>query len=162
MKPFLFWRDDWLLGFDHLDDQHLELVETLNNLHQLVLQKSKVGMDAICQQLCHYRALAHRHAETEEALMQKYGYPGLPNHHREHVMLLAELQEHIRDIEEGGRDFTLQTMTAIKHCQIDHLLYSDRNFANYLICQLPSNQVVDIVETAAIQISKQHDVLIAV
>jgi hemerythrin-like metal-binding protein len=153
MKPFLVWRDDWLLGFDRLDDQHLELVDTLNNLHQLVLHKSEVGidvgMDAICHQLFLLRELTQRHFETEEGLMQSYGYPDLTGHHREHVMLLAELQEHIREIEAGSKAFTMGTLTALKHWQIDHLLYSDRKFANYLMCQLPSNKIVDIARQPA-------------
>jgi hemerythrin len=148
MKPFLSWRDDWLLGFDNLDEQHLELVEALNNLHQYFVQEKEVGtstgLDKICQQLSLLRKLTRRHFQSEEALMRKYEYPGLEDHHREHVMLLAELQLHIREIETGGKPFSLGTLTAIKHWQIDHLLYSDRRFADFLMCRLPANEVIDI------------------
>jgi hemerythrin-like metal-binding protein len=160
MRPFLIWRDDWLLGFNSLDEQHLELVDALNNLHRIIVQNKEegicAGMDAICQQLSVLRELTHRHFQTEEALMQKYGFPGLAEHHREHVMLLAELQEHIREIEAGRKPLTLGTLTALKHWQIDHLIYSDRIFADYLMCQLPSNKVVEFTDKTGVQSARQH------
>ncbi|MGD8913602.1 MAG: bacteriohemerythrin [Candidatus Thiodiazotropha sp.] len=159
MKPFLIWRDDWLLGFEHLDEQHLELVDALNNLHRFFLQvKEKrvcAGMNTICRQLSVLRDLTHHHFQTEEALMQRFGFPGLADHHREHVMLLAELQLHIREIEAGSKPFTLGTLTALKHWQIDHLLYSDRKFADYLMCQLPSSKVFGFKDKTGKQSSQQ-------
>jgi hemerythrin len=160
MRPFLIWRDDWLLGFDSLDEQHLELVDALNKLHRFVVRDEKAGisagMDVICRQLMHLRELTHRHFQTEEALMQKYALPGLAEHHREHVMLLAELQEHIREIEAGSKPFTLGTLIALKHWQIDHLLYSDRKFANYLMCELPSSKSLGFTEETGAQSTQLH------
>jgi hemerythrin len=160
MRPFLIWRDDWLLGFDSLDEQHLELVDALNKLHRFVVRDEKTGissgMDVICQQLAHLRELTQRHFEIEEALMQKYAFPGLAEHYREHVMLLAELQEHIREIEAGSKPFTLGTLTALKHWQIDHLLYSDRKFADYLMCELSPSKSLDFTEETRVQSAQLH------
>jgi hemerythrin-like metal-binding protein len=161
MKPFLSWRDDWLLGFEDLDEQHLELVEVLNNLHRCFLQEKDAGttadMDNICQQLSLLRKLTRRHFQSEEDLMQKYEYPGLEDHHREHVMLLAELQLHIREIEAGSKPFSLGTLTAIKHWQIDHLLYSDRKFADFLMCRLAANEAVDFADKIVMLAQQQSD-----
>jgi hemerythrin-like metal-binding protein len=160
MRPFLIWRDDWLLGFESLDEQHLELVDALNHLHQFVVREKEegicVGMDTICQQLSVLRGLTQGHFQTEEALMQKYGFPGLAEHHGEHVTLLAELQVHIREIEAGSKPFTLGTLTAFKHWQIDHLLYSDRKFADYLMCQLPSDDEFGFTVKTGKQSTQQH------
>jgi hypothetical protein len=70
-------------------------------------------------------------------------------------MLLAELQLHIREIEAGSKPFTLGTLTALKHWQIDHLLYSDRKFADYLMCQLPSSKVFGFKDKTGKQSSQQ-------
>jgi hemerythrin len=159
MKPFLIWREDWLLGFENLDQQHLELVDALNNLHRFFLREKEAGictgMDKICRQLSVLRELTQRHFLSEEILMHKYCFPGFAEHRKEHVMLLAELQLHIREIEAGSKPFALGTLTALKHWQIDHLLYSDRKFADFLMCQLPSNEVYDYSEKKAEQSSQQ-------
>jgi hemerythrin len=155
MRQFLVWRDEWLLGFDNLDRQHLELVDALNKFHRFIVRDNDAGicacMDSICRELGRLRKLTHRHFLAEEALMRKYAFPGLAAHHREHVMLLAELQEHIREIEAGSKPFTLRTLTALKHWQIDHLLYSDRKFADYLMCQLPSNKALGFMDKTGVQ-----------
>lgn len=159
MKPFLIWRDDWLLGFENLDGQHLELVDALNDLHRVFMREREegicTGMNAICRQLSVLRELTQRHFQTEEAMMQKFGFPGLAVHHREHVMLLAELQLHIREIEAGSKPFALGTLTALKHWQIDHLLYSDRKFADFLMCRLPENEATDLAVKTGSKSTKQ-------
>jgi hemerythrin len=64
--------------------------------------------------------------------MREYDFPQLGEHHREHVLLLAELQEFVREIEEGRRSFDLETLTSLKHWLINHVLESDMAFARYL------------------------------
>lgn len=134
-KPFLLWRDDWQLGNDCLDEQHVELADILNQLHHFVVCDDTKPRDRkirICQQLSKLVDIARRHFKTEEALMRVHGYPRLGEHHREHAVLLAELQEWTREIETGYKPFTLETLTALKHWQIDHVIYSDKLFADYL------------------------------
>jgi hemerythrin len=143
MRPFLIWRDDWLLGYQAMDEQHLALANTLNELHRFLVfdgNKPRAGMDQLCQRLSDLLEMVRQHFNDEEALMQSCEYDGLPEHHREHAMLLAEMQELIREIEAGSRPFTLETLSALKYWQIDHVLYSDRRFTDYLCCQLPSGE----------------------
>ncbi len=146
MRPFLVWRDDWMLGFEELDEQHLELADTLNALHRFIAREDArafTGMDRLCGQLSDMLEMTRCHFQDEEALMQARGFPGLTAHHREHALLLAELQECIREIESGAKPFTLSTLSALKYWQIDHVLNSDMEFADFLrrrsgtICDRP-------------------------
>jgi hemerythrin len=135
MKPFLLWRDDWQLGHDCLDEQHMELASILNQLHQFVVHdetKPRERKAEISQLLSSLVDIARRHFKTEEALMRTQDYPRLAEHHREHAVLLAELKAWTREIDAGSKSFTLETLTALKHWQIDHGLNSDRLFADYL------------------------------
>jgi hemerythrin len=143
MRPFLIWRDDWLLGFQAMDKQHLALANALNELHRFLVSdgnRPRAGMEQLCQRLTELLEILREHIRDEEALMQAYDYAGLPEHHREHAMLLAEMQELIREIKAGSKPFTLETLTALKYWQIDHVLYSDRKFADYIMCQMQSEQ----------------------
>lgn len=135
MRPFLIWRDDWLLGLEAMDDQHLRLADTLNDLHRFLAcedNRPLDGMDQLSQRLSQLMDMTRRHFQDEEVLMQANGYLKWDEHHREHTLLLAELQECIREIEEGKKSFTLETLKALKFWQIDHVLYSDRVFVDYL------------------------------
>ncbi len=148
MRPFLIWREDWLLGHEMLDEQHLALADTMNELHCFLVRdenKHHAGMNQLCKQLADLREMTRRHFQDEEELMQEHGYPELIEHRREHVLLLAELQDCIREIEAGSKPFTLETLTALKHWQIDHVLNSDRELADYLDgCDvIPSSRITD-------------------
>ena len=68
----------------------------------------------------------------EEGIMRGHAYPELTEHHRDHIMLLAELQEFIRDVEEGRREFGLDSLISLKHWLINHIVDSDLAFARYL------------------------------
>ena len=134
MRPFLVWRDDWLLGHESVDEQHLAVADKLNDLHRFLVQE-RCGLDQLCLKLAELLEMTRRHFQDEEALMEAHGYPGLKAHHREHAMLLAEMQEYMREIEAGRRAFSLQTLTALKYWQIDHVLNSDQEFVAYLVAR---------------------------
>jgi hemerythrin len=135
MRPFFQWRDDWLLGCDMLDDKHLELAERMNELYLYLtdlrnnLKQDPYGLKKRLTDLCE---ATRNHFQEEEALMEAYQYPGLAAHHREHVMLLAEIRECLREITNNNRLFTLENLKSLKYWQIDHVLNSDREFADFL------------------------------
>jgi hemerythrin len=135
MRLFLEWREDWLLGCEVLDEQHLELAERMNQLYLFLTDLRKNLMkepDGLKRRLTELFEETRRHFLDEEALMEAYNYPGLAAHHREHVMLLAEMQECLREIKTNNRLFTLENLKSLKFWQIDHVLNSDREFAEFL------------------------------
>ncbi len=134
MYCFLEWLDEWYLGIHEIDRQHLALATLLNRVAEKLHQTANAnpGVEVILP-------LAHRlldetrqHFNDEERIMREHDYPGRSDHHREHVMLLAELQAFIREIEENRRPFDLDSLTALKHWLIDHVLDGDMAFARYL------------------------------
>jgi hemerythrin-like metal-binding protein len=137
-KPFLLWRDDWQLGYECLDEQHTKIVDTLNKLHRFIVieeQRNYENKTLLCQHLTSLSEMTRRHFKAEEVLMRAHEYPKYAEHYREHILMLAELKECIREIDSGDRIFTLGTLTALKHWQINHAIDSDRMFADYLSCQ---------------------------
>jgi hemerythrin-like metal-binding protein len=154
MKPFLSWRDDWLLGLQELDQQHLALAAQLNLIHDVMVREGMrpgCGTEA-CKHLLDLVEMTREHFHDEEQVMRDCDYPDLTEHHREHVMLLAELQDLIREINNGERQFTLQTLRALKLWQIDHVISSDKGFMEFYSEQLPpeveSSAVIQFQQSA--------------
>ena len=130
MKPFLSWRSDWLLGLHELDEQHIALAAKLNQIHDVMVRegtRQKCDSKA-CRHFHDLVEMTRKHFRNEERVMRDHGFPGLAEHHREHVMLLAELQDLIREIEVGERQFGLNTLRSLKLWQIDHVISSDKAF----------------------------------
>jgi hemerythrin len=133
MKPFLSWRNDWLLGLHELDEQHIALAAQINLIHDVMVREgTRQRCDSrACRHLHDLVQMTRSHFHNEEQVMRDLGFPGLAEHHREHVMLLAELQDLIREIENGERLFGLNTLKSLKLWQIDHVISSDREFMQY-------------------------------
>jgi hemerythrin len=138
IKPFFLWRDDWELDFDCLDKQHHQIVNAMNKLHKALVQgpdNPPSDKDTITRHLNTLSDLVRSHFKIEEYLMRLHEYPELLSHYREHRILLAELQVCIRDHQANRRRFNLDTLTALKHWQINHVISNDQQFADYLKSQ---------------------------
>ncbi len=134
MNSFLEWLDEWYLGIEEIDRQHLQLVSLLNQMADCLRpmnesSPSRISTMALVKQLLKE---TRRHFKDEESIMREYDFPDLIGHHRDHTMLLAELQDFIREIEEGSRQLDLHSLTALKHWLIDHVIDCDLAFARYL------------------------------
>jgi hemerythrin len=64
-------------------------------------------------------------------------------------MLLAEMQECLREIKSNNRLFTLEDLKSLKYWQIDHVLSSDREFADFIsTCTAPLQERASLSATA--------------
>ncbi len=134
MNLFLEWRDEWCLGIHEIDRQHMQLAELLNHLAdllQIVLttNPSTASSMLLVRQLMEQ---TRQHFKDEESIMREHDYPHLVDHHRQHLLLLTEIQDFISQIEAGSRQFDYDSLTAMKHCLIDHVAKDDMDFASYL------------------------------
>ncbi|MEW7974411.1 MAG: bacteriohemerythrin [Candidatus Thiodiazotropha endolucinida] len=134
MKRFLTWRDDWYLGIDEIDQQHLHLVELVNQVADSVMtQNSESNDDGGAMRLVlQLQEETRQHFRDEEAFMRNHEYPQVSSHHREHALLQAELSDLIREIEEGKRRLDIETLTSLKYWLIDHVIDSDMDIARYM------------------------------
>ena len=134
MKKFLTWRDDWYLGIDAIDQQHLRLVDLVNQTADLINteKSSAAGNGGGMELVLLLQEETRQHFRDEEAFMRAHDYPQVTRHHREHALLQAELKDLIREIEEGRRGFDIKTLTSLKHWLIDHVIESDLDIVRYL------------------------------
>lgn len=134
MKVFLEWLDDWNLGIEEIDRDHMNLVELLNMIADSLNGENPVSnhheetMPLVMRLIDETR----QHFSNEESVMREHGYPKLIEHHREHIMLLAELRDFIREIEEGKRLFDTATLTSLKRWLINHVIDYDMDIARFI------------------------------
>jgi diguanylate cyclase (GGDEF)-like protein/hemerythrin-like metal-binding protein/PAS domain S-box-containing protein len=127
--------DSWIVfdsahhvGVVEIDEQHRELVRMVNRLNGAI--KNKEG-DAITMrlydELLKYTAF---HFATEHRLMEQSGYPDLAQHDLEHTHLVDEAVHFKTRLTQGGDLLALQS---IKDWLLNHIRYSDKPLANYLL-----------------------------
>lgn len=147
MNDFLKWTDKWLMGVKLLDDQHRMLADCLN---RLVMECSCADITEDQDKIKQKETLAglmeelylktKEHFRTEETMMHKEAYPGLPNHAREHIMLLGELKSTFAaKIRDGCCDMNPDILRALKSWYIAHIFSSDQEFSRYLLEKKTAN-----------------------
>lgn len=140
MHAFIEWRDDWLLDIEQVDEEHQDLVRLINRLAglygctrcpnpQAQAYGTRVEILHLLERLGDH---ARIHFEHEEAYMRDLGYPGLEDHCYEHLTLLAEYSELMRDVHAQGLGcLDDSTLRGIKGWIIGHIATADRRFGEF-------------------------------
>ena len=72
------------------------------------------------------------HFATEEAFFDKYGYPALASHKKEHETLRKQATELSEGFSRGEPVISAETMTFLKNWLYHHIMVSDKKFGPFL------------------------------
>jgi hemerythrin-like metal-binding protein len=129
------WTDEMATGIEAIDKQHRFLVDTLQEANEKLLHDSDRDLlGLIAKDLLSY---ALTHFETEEKLMQRYGYEAAcPEEARGHIAQHRDFSHQVvavRDqLREGRAISHLQVLKFLNHWLRDHVLGIDQQLAVFL------------------------------
>ncbi len=129
-KDFLDLGADMNVGVPVIDRQHARLAELLNRVAEAV--KSGQDRDRVAVLLGEVVDFTRHHFETEERLMEKFGYPGALAHGQEHRKLLADLAS-IRAHATGAS--LMLTLQSLKEWLVSHIAHGDRELGEALVAR---------------------------
>ena len=126
------WSDDYLLGVGDIDAQHKEFFQATHRLYDSILNCE--GEKAVEQALEFLRTYAQRHFQTEEAYMQKHGFPRLEYHKRLHVQFFEALDMLLDDLRVFGpsQDLADRALEIAQDWLIDHIIDEDTQYSAYV------------------------------
>ncbi len=88
--PLLEWKEEYGTGVEDVDDEHRDLIDIINRLHDLLLAKdAKLTVPAFFDNLI--RGVS-AHFALEERIMDESRYPDRDEHREDHERLLGELR----------------------------------------------------------------------
>ena len=123
------WDGSLVMGIETVDVQHEELFRVINSMFDKMVK----GRDkhALVEGLDSLRSYVKYHFRTEEALMDKYDYPGLDDHRREHEIFAERMDLYAeRPLEQSIQ--TLEEMqTFLLNWLVKHIQRADRKYADY-------------------------------
>jgi hemerythrin len=128
--PLIKWAPKLSVNIAEIDDQHKELIRLINDLHDAMMAgNSQSVMKEIFENLNSY---IRTHFATEETLMQKYGFPGLDAHRKEHAKFAQRIFEFQEQFEKGQNGLALKLMPLLENWLEAHLISSDKVYAAFL------------------------------
>jgi hemerythrin-like metal-binding protein len=113
-----------------IDEQHQKILELVNDLHSAV--ESCIDKEALRIKLIALVEFTDLHFSTEDQLMEKYNYPGIAPHQREHRSLIGHLKELVKAVSNGKSPVFYSDYDVSTDWALTHIRDCDRNLGIFL------------------------------
>lgn len=126
----LTWSHECLVGVEAMDDQHGILMETLNQLRQMLLR----GADRrdVSLQFERLVEFTQMHFECEEHLLLQHHYPDVADHRDAHLHLLARLYKALEQINRDEAIHLSSLLEFLPAWYLDHVEQLDQPYGVWL------------------------------
>ena len=129
------WTDQYLVGFDEIDDEHKQLFSILSSLSLYCLMTNnhqEEEVKRIIQELLDY---TNQHFSAEESFMADVQYPGLLQHHRRHKEFTDSVLTYQKEAAVEGMAVFIAVKLANTGSQwlSEHILVADKQFEQFLV-----------------------------
>ena len=126
------WSDEYLIGIDEIDAQHRGFFEAAQRLYDHILNCE--GENAAEESIEFLKRYADEHFRTEEAFMERHGFPQLEAHKRLHAGFLEVLDLLVDDLRVFGPSQHLadRALEVSQDWLIRHIADEDSQYAAYV------------------------------
>jgi hemerythrin len=131
MSDFVEWSDDLSVGIEEIDDQHKELVDLVNEMHEAIHQRR--GRDVVRRVLAKLADYTRIHFAVEESLMRILGYPDYETHKEQHEQLIRHMTALQNKVDSGKTAIGFELMHFLKVWLTKHIMESDREYGEFFI-----------------------------
>ncbi|ACF13074.1 hemerythrin-like metal-binding protein [Chloroherpeton thalassium ATCC 35110] len=129
--PFIEWSESLSVGVKSIDEEHEQLILLLNDFYQNIYQASPY--EKLIKLIVGLKDYTITHFAHEEKIMERYGYPNLPMHKKEHEKFIRTVEEFEARYTSGRLLLTLEVTGFIKHWIIAHIMGTDKLYSDFLI-----------------------------
>ena len=122
------WLSRYEIGIPEIDAQHIRIFEVVKELIEMIRQGAPTG--EVIEVVDSLVSFTLEHFRTEEAWMERQGFPGLEAHRKEHQHIqsrIFELKPHL----DGGKSLTMEVTILLADWLEYHICDYDQVFAEY-------------------------------
>ena len=124
------WNDSYSVKVSAMDAQHKQLFVIIQELYTAMRSgRGKSVAGDVLRRLIDYTV---KHFAEEEKLMEKNGYPQLPEHRVEHKALVDKVVAFKKEFDSDTTNITLELMTFLQKWLIEHIQKVDRRYGDFL------------------------------
>ncbi len=127
----IVWAESYNTGIKSIDEQHMKLVDYLNELDSAIsARKGKGILDKTLKNLHEYMDF---HFRTEEKYFQQVNYPDTESHMIDHINFMRKVQSFVESVENSNADISIDIMSFLVDWLINHICGTDRKYSKFLI-----------------------------
>ncbi|MFA6038822.1 MAG: hemerythrin family protein [Candidatus Peribacteraceae bacterium] len=133
MDAKLVWEARYSVGLDQIDEQHQEFFRILNVMGALADTRDIKRADVLplLQSLSDY---AFYHFASEEEYLERYRYPGIAFHRRQHDIFRDRIALFLEEVESSAADLPSlfrRIVTYAREWLVNHILVEDKKCEAY-------------------------------
>lgn len=138
VQKLLVWDDSYATGVAEIDEQHMILVHTLNEASLKLAGDARIEqIEQITQDLLAY---ALYHFETEESLMQEYGYEDdapqdATRHLEQHRAFSTKVVAVRNDLKAGIAVAPADLLGFLNQWLVNHILNTDKRLGAFIVAK---------------------------
>ncbi|MGV1100250.1 bacteriohemerythrin [Thiovibrio sp. JS02] len=124
------WKNDYSVNVKEIDEQHKQLINMINELHDAMLAKK--GKDALMSVLTKLANYCVSHFALEEKLMSSHGYPEFAAHKDVHNKMTDKVKSLMADVQAGKTTISIEVMNFLKNWLDKHIMGTDKKYGPFL------------------------------
>ncbi|WP_295160259.1 bacteriohemerythrin [uncultured Brachyspira sp.] len=130
-NKYIVWEDKYKVGYKKIDDQHLELIEIINDLYDCMDNQNsedellKSEFKKALRKTVDYVSY---HFSYEEKIMQAIEYNKMSEHSAYHREFAQTIYNYIKSYENGSLDAINNLVQYLKDWFLNHILVTDKKF----------------------------------
>jgi hemerythrin-like metal-binding protein len=128
--PYVTWSDDLSVGDESIDAQHQSLIAMINDLDEAL--QSGNAQPVLADMVQRLKEYAQEHFASEEAVMERAGYPDLAGHQREHIDFIRRVSQFDKDCRSGACTLNQEVLEFLKTWLLEHIMGTDMKYAPYI------------------------------
>lgn len=121
------WEDSLSVGIDVIDTHHHYLLDLINDLYSVVIQKR--GSREVAKLVKALEAYAKVHFRAEEQMMGVYGFPELAQQQQQHLGFESKVQEFYDELHDNPLVAQFDVLTYLRDWLIHHIRVEDAKLA---------------------------------
>jgi hemerythrin len=127
--PIAYWQDEYCTGNQQVDQEHQQLFELVNSLHDAMLQEADhQTLKEILSQLASHTI---QHFQTEEDLMKANHYPGYDLHQQIHDGLKIKVANLLQKFAEQKISISVELTEFLTEWLAHHIRGEDQKMIRF-------------------------------
>ena len=132
-KNLIDWDERFSLGIPHIDNQHMQFINIVNDLHNACRTSDSQAMEQFRIALRDTAAYVKAHFSSEEQIMEKFGYPEIAEHKKVHAEFAQEILSIAVSFEEGKKLVPNNFTRFLRDYVLSHVAIADAKLGAYIL-----------------------------
>ncbi|MCL2833306.1 MAG: bacteriohemerythrin [Treponema sp.] len=130
------WEETYKTKIPYIDNQHLELVNLINDLYRACLTDNKLVEATFKESMKKMVDYVRFHFSAELELLKKIKYPYYNDHKAEHDSLIKRILEAANEYQSGKKFVPHSFVRTLKDWVLSHIAVTDKQYSSYVMDRL--------------------------